>query len=209
MGYHEEMGKVWNGRNWSVGFKEQDSEFGPAIALFADGSEMNVVTMLFGDLQSKGLVQASKPVAKASAKGKSRKSSGSNTFWHSLGSSGERLAVKTEKNTKKEEFAVLLVDGNRKCQLTCKSTGLGLDQVLIILKEVALVASESKNFEKKYLYEIRDKKIEDRSCCRFQVSAESQGTTQYMLELQIVSTSHGSRSGVSYFKTEPTTHFKL
>jgi hypothetical protein len=51
--------KVWNGEAWSVDWLDlgKGNETDAAIAVFPDGSNMTVPTLLFGDVFEKGYIK--------------------------------------------------------------------------------------------------------------------------------------------------------
>jgi hypothetical protein len=57
-------GRYWDGRRWSTGWKTQEDDLAPAIAIFADGTELAIADVLHGDVMSKSVVRG-KPSAAA------------------------------------------------------------------------------------------------------------------------------------------------
>ena len=70
LGFHEQQGRAWNGKCWSIGWAEaaDESNLNAATALFPDGSSMVCESVLVADLTAKGVI-ARAPKATSDAAG--------------------------------------------------------------------------------------------------------------------------------------------
>ena len=158
-GYDEELQRVWDGNNWSIGWKEGERT-DAAVAVFADGSEITVPHVLVGDLLEKGVALRAKPSycpGSANTASKSKKES----FWTGEHPTLGTLQVLTGLDSEKNHFARLMTKKappKQIIQVSNRSVNGNLELGKTICKEVGLKMIETKTGmeDKKTLYAWRD-----------------------------------------------------
>jgi hypothetical protein len=154
VGYHEDQGRVWDGRQWSTAWAEQADAAAtdPAIAVFPDGSTITVPEVLHADVLHKHVVKVgiSRPAPKKKGKEKEKLWEGEHDTLGSL-----RVVTKADQN--KIQFMALLAQGKQICQATAGQCGGDLKMGLNCLIAIGegLVKGEIQA-DKSSIYEFRD-----------------------------------------------------
>jgi hypothetical protein len=116
IGFNESLGKVFNGTSWSVSWKSGGDPLHSAVAVFADGTEAVVPSVLNSDLAGKGYIKLQVPrqaVQKPKAKARA-----DNAFWSGEHQHFGSIKIIKKFDIKGDQFASLV---NGKGQLSQSS----------------------------------------------------------------------------------------
>jgi hypothetical protein len=156
VGFHEEHGRVWDGQQWSCGWKPAASATEPAIAIFPNKKEMVMPSILAGDLEGKGILKIKVDIANTRTKKEAKE-----VFWSAESPHFGVMRVIHKRDCDKQTFSALVNKVGQLTQISNKAVKGHVDfsdKLLAIVGE--RVISED-IMEKAKITSLRDKVKED------------------------------------------------